>query len=90
DDAFAGRLTSEDALAGYENKRNEVAMPIYQMTCDLAKLQPPPPEMLSLFAALRDNEEESGRFMGTIAGTVPIPEFFSPENMQRLTGAMAH
>ncbi|MGZ8810979.1 MAG: NAD(P)/FAD-dependent oxidoreductase [Thermoanaerobaculia bacterium] len=90
DDTFAGRLSSEDALAGYENKRNEVAMPLFQMTCDLAKLEPPPPEMLSLFAALRDNEEESGRFMGTIAGTVPIPEFFSPENMQRLTGAMAH
>jgi flavin-dependent dehydrogenase len=85
DDTFAGRLSTEDALAGYERKRNEAVMPLYQMTCDLAKLEPPPPEMLSLFAALRDNEEQSGRFMGTIAGTVPIPEFFSPENMQRIT-----
>lgn len=25
--------------------------------------------------------------MGTIAGAVPIPEFFSPENMRRVTGA---
>jgi hypothetical protein len=63
-------------------------MPMYQLTCDLAKLQPPPPEMLNLFAALRDNEEQSGRFLGTIAGTVPIPEFYSPENMQRVTGAI--
>jgi 2-polyprenyl-6-methoxyphenol hydroxylase-like FAD-dependent oxidoreductase len=85
DDAFAGRRSMEDALAGYEQKRNEAAMPLYHMTCDLAKLGPPPPEMLSLFAALRDNEEESGRFMGTIAGTVPIPEFFSPENIRRIT-----
>lgn len=88
DDTFAGRLSTEDALAGYEHKRNEAVMPMYQLTCDLAKLQPPPPEMLSLFAALRDNEEESGRFLGTIAGTVPIPEFFSPENMRRVTDAM--
>jgi flavin-dependent dehydrogenase len=88
DDTFAGRLSTEDALAGYEHKRNEAVMPLYQMTCDLAKLEPPPPEMQSLFAALRDNEEQSGRFMGTIAGTVPIPEFFSPENMRQVTGAM--
>lgn len=88
DDSFAGRLATEDALAAYEQKRNEAAMPMYQMTCDLAKLGPPTPEMQSLFAALRDNEEQSGQFLGTIAGTVPIPEFFSPENMQRLSGAM--
>ena len=43
--------------------------------------------MLSLFAALRGNEDQSGRFLGTIAGTVPIPEFFSPHNIARITGA---
>ena len=88
DDTFAGRLSNEDALAGYEQKRNEAVMPMYQLTCDLAKLQPPPPQMQSLFGALRDNEEESGRFLGTIAGTVPIPQFYSEENMRRVTGAM--
>jgi hypothetical protein len=50
----------------------------------MAKLEPPAPEMQSLFAALRGNEEEIGRFIGTIAGTVPIPEFFSPGNMQKI------
>lgn len=90
DETFAGRLSTEEALAGYEHKRNEAVMPMYQMTCDLAKLQPPPPEMLSLFGALRDNEEQSGRFMGTIAGTVPIPEFYAPENMQQIMGATGH
>lgn len=90
DDIFAGRLSTEDALTAYEQERNELVMPMYQLTCDLAKLQPPPPQMQSLFAALRDNEEESGRFLGTIAGTVSIPEFFSPENMRRVTGADRH
>jgi flavin-dependent dehydrogenase len=88
DDTFAGRLSADDALAGYERKRNEAVMPMYQMTCDLARLDPPPPEMLGLFAALRDNEEQSGRFMGTIAGTVPIPEFFSPKNVRQVMDAM--
>jgi flavin-dependent dehydrogenase len=88
DDVFTGRLPAADALAGYEQKRNEAVMPLYQMTCDLARLAPPPPEMQALFAALRGNEQQTGRFIGTIAGTVPIPEFFSPENLQRITGAV--
>ncbi|MBC7790438.1 MAG: NAD(P)/FAD-dependent oxidoreductase [Anaerolineae bacterium] len=88
DETFAGRLSADEAFGAYEHRRNEAAMPLYQMTCDLAKLEPPPPEMQRLFAALRNNEEQSGRFIGTIAGTVPIPEFFSPENMQRVMGAM--
>jgi flavin-dependent dehydrogenase len=85
DEGFSGRVSTEDALRGYEAKRNEATMPIYQMTCDLAKLEAPPPEMQSLFAALRDNQVETDRFLGTIAGTVPIPEFFSPENLWRVT-----
>ena len=85
DEGFAGRRPPEAALADYERARNEAVMPIYGMTCELAKLEPPPPEMQRLFAALRDNGGEAGRFMGTIAGTVPIPEFFSPENISRLT-----
>jgi hypothetical protein len=32
------------------------------------------------------NEAETNRFIGTLAGTVPIPEFFSPQNMQRVIG----
>lgn len=86
DDAFAGRLPVEVALTGYERKRNESVMPMYQMTCDLAKLEPPAPEMQALFAALRDNEEEAGRLLGAIAGSVPIPEFFSTENVRRIMG----
>jgi len=87
DDAFTGHIPIEEALASYERKRNDATMPLYQLTCDLSRLEPPSPEMQTLFAALHGNEEQSGRFMGTIAGTVSIPEFFSPENMQRLMGA---
>lgn len=90
DETFTGRLPADEALAAYERKRNESAMPLYQMTCDLAKLEPPPPPMQGLFAALRENPEQSDRFFGTIAGTVPIPEFFSPENFERVMGAAGH
>jgi hypothetical protein len=42
--------------------------------------------MQQLIAALRHNPEQADRFIGTIAGTVPIPEFFAPENLARITG----
>ena len=39
----------------------------------------PPPEMLGLLAALDGNPAQISRFLGLIAGSVPIPEFFSPD-----------
>jgi hypothetical protein len=30
---------------------------------------------------------EADRFIGTITGTVPVPEFFAPENIQRIVEA---
>jgi len=45
--------------------------------------------MQQLFAALQGNQEQINRFLGTITGTTPIPEFFSPENTQRIMSATA-
>jgi len=84
DAAFSGRSELEQALAQYERQRNESVLPMYEFTCQLATLDPPPPEMQQLFAALKGNQAETSRFVGTIAGTVPIPEFFSPESIQRI------
>jgi hypothetical protein len=56
------------------------------MTCQFAMLQPPSPEQ-QLFAALRHDQEQTDRFFGTVVGTVPIPEFFAPENIGRIMGA---
>jgi flavin-dependent dehydrogenase len=89
DEAFTGRTPMEAALREYERKRNEAAMPIYRLTCDLAKLERPSDDMQKLFAALRGNPLQTGRFIGTIAGTVPIHEFFSPENVNRIMAAGA-
>ena len=88
DEGLSGRRPLEEALAGYEQERNESVAPMYDFTCGfLRTLEQPPPEMQQLFGALSGNQVETGRFFGTLAGTVPIPEFFSPENMGRLIGA---
>ena len=86
DEGFTGARPAEAALAGYEQRRNEAALPVYEFTRQLAALAPAPPELQALFAALRDDQEQTDRFFGTIAGTVSLPEFFAPENLARIVG----
>jgi flavin-dependent dehydrogenase len=89
DDGLSGRRPLEDALAEYQRCRDEAVRPIYEMTYQFASLQPPPPEQQQLLAALQHDQAQADRFFGTIAGTVPIPEFFSPENVARIVGGAA-
>src|SRR5581483_7646777 len=39
DAGLAGRQPLDEALADYERRRNAVAMPLYELTCELASLQ---------------------------------------------------
>ena len=82
DAAFSGQRQMEEALAEYERQRNEDVLPMYEMTCQLAKLETPPAEMLQLFEALRGNQEQTDRFLGVTAGTVRVEEFYSPRNIR--------
>jgi hypothetical protein len=59
---------------------------MYSLTRDLARLAPPPPAMAELIGALQDNPAETRRFLGIMAGTVPIGEFFAPENVAAILG----
>ncbi len=87
DQAFSGRMQMEHALALYEQKRNQKMLPLYEYNSELATLDPPPPEMQQLLTALRWNQVETNRFFGVLAGSVPVQEFYSPENVARLISA---
>jgi 2-polyprenyl-6-methoxyphenol hydroxylase-like FAD-dependent oxidoreductase len=87
DAGLGGTQPLDAALAEYERVRNEETRGLYELTYDLASLTPPPPAQQALFAALRENEHEAGRFFGVIAGTVRPDEFFAPENVGRIVGA---
>jgi flavin-dependent dehydrogenase len=89
DAGLSGRRPIEQAMAHYEQRRNEASLPSYELTCQFAMLEPPPPEMQHLFAALRSNQADTDRFMGTLAGTTPIPEFFAPQNLGRIMATAA-
>lgn len=89
DRGLSGEESIEVTLSNYQRERDEEVMPMYQMTCEWATLEPPPPDMENLFSAMLGNQAETDRFVGAVAGTVSIPEFFSPENMQKIVGALA-
>ena len=78
------KLVLSEALADYERQRDEHVFPMYEFTCQLASFEPPSPEMQHLFGAVYGNQAETNRLLGTIAGTVSVPEFFSPQNVGRI------
>src|SRR5439155_10456499 len=81
DAGLSGRRLMSEALSDYERERNEKAMPMYDMTCQLATLDFPG-DLRRLLNALRGNQEDTNKFFGLIAQTTAPPEFFAPENIQ--------
>lgn len=77
----------EERLAAHEAARNERVRPMYEFTTELASLEPPPPEMRALFAALRGNQDATNAFLSAITGAIPLPDFMSPENLGRIMAA---
>ena len=62
---------------------------LQQTSGDLARLAPPTAEMAELVAALAGHPAETRRFLGIIAGTVAIADFFAPESLGRIVGRRA-
>jgi 2-polyprenyl-6-methoxyphenol hydroxylase-like FAD-dependent oxidoreductase len=88
-DGLSGARPMDEALADYERRHTATSMPLFELTCQFAALQPPPPEMQQLLGALISNQEGIDQFIGTINGTVPLADFYAPENMARLLGVAA-
>lgn len=89
DAGFSVRRPLSAAMAGYTAARDERVKPLYEFTCELAKLEPPPPEMQQLFGALHGNQEATNQFYAAITGAMPLPAFMDPENIGRIVAAAA-
>lgn len=85
-EGLSGARPIESALAEYGRRRDASAAPMYALTNDMARLAPPTPEMVTLVEALQDNAAETRRFLGVISGTVPIANFFAPDNLLAIMG----
>jgi hypothetical protein len=60
---------------------------MYDFTCQLATLEPPPPEMQQLLAAVHGNKKAMDDFARMNAGTISPAEFFAPENVKAIAAA---
>ncbi len=89
DDSFAGRTPHGEAMAEYQRARDEAALPAFEFTCDFARIEPPPPEMGQLLAAVSQSQDAMDGFASVMATTLPAPEFFGPENAGRIMAAAA-
>jgi 2-polyprenyl-6-methoxyphenol hydroxylase-like FAD-dependent oxidoreductase len=90
DQALSGSRPFDGAMAEYQRTRDEHVLPMYDFTCGLATLAPPPPELQQLLGAAHTNQDAMNGFASMMAGTLPVPEFFSAANKQRIMAASAH
>jgi len=68
----------------YQSARNGQALPMYEFTCQLATLEPPPLELAKLLGAMRGNQDAIDGFAKLNAGVMSPVEFFSDENVSRI------
>lgn len=85
-EGLAGRQPMAAALAGYEQRRNEQARPLYYENLARATFVPPPPELAPIRAALWQNQdqEDINHFLMANLGLLPKETFFNPENIERI------
>jgi flavin-dependent dehydrogenase len=86
DDVFNGRAAYDEAMAGYQRRRDEKAMPLYEVITAIASFQPPPPEEMEIVAALPGNQAQIDRWLGVMCGTVSPEDFYSPANVAAILG----
>lgn len=83
-ETWTGRASFDSEMARYQVERDAAALPMYEFTTQLATLEPPPPEMESLFAAMSGNQPAMDAFVSVTAGTMSPVDFFDPDHLGRL------
>ncbi|MFO1327501.1 MAG: NAD(P)/FAD-dependent oxidoreductase [Rubrivivax sp.] len=76
DDVLAGRRPLDEAMAAATRARDEASLALYEMTCQLATLAPPPPGMQQLLGAIAGRRDAMDGFVRMNAGTIAPTEFF--------------
>jgi 2-polyprenyl-6-methoxyphenol hydroxylase-like FAD-dependent oxidoreductase len=86
-EAFSGACSFNIAMTRYHSMRDQSVLPMYEFTTQLATLQPPPPELAQLLGAVQGNREAMDAFARMNAGVTSPAEFFSDENLERISAA---
>ena len=86
-DSLSGAQSFDDAMGEYQSTRDQRVIPMYEFTCDFAKLEPPLPQQQQLFGAMYGNQEAMDGFAQMFGNVISPAEFFSEENVGRIFAA---
>jgi 2-polyprenyl-6-methoxyphenol hydroxylase-like FAD-dependent oxidoreductase len=84
DAALSGRRPFDEAMAAYQVARDERVLPFYELTTEIATLEPPRPEMERVLRALPGNQEAMDAFARVMAAAESPVEFFDESNVTRI------
>jgi 2-polyprenyl-6-methoxyphenol hydroxylase-like FAD-dependent oxidoreductase len=87
DESLSGARAFDAAMGEYQSTRDDEVLPMFDFTCQLATLEPPPPEMQQLLGAANGNQEAMDGFARVNAGVTSPAEFFAEENVGRILAA---
>lgn len=84
DQALSGSRTFDAALGDYQAARDGHVLPMYEFTCQLAKLEPPPPDLQQLLGAVYGDQEAMDAFCRMNSGVISPAAFFAEDNVGRI------
>ena len=87
DETYSGRRPFAEAMADYQSARDAQAMPMYELTAEIASLEPPSPELQQILEAAHGNQDAMDDFARVNAGVTSPVEFFSEESVRRIVAA---
>ena len=87
--ALSGERGFDAAMGEYQATRDAQSLPMYEFSCDFARLEPPPPELQQLLLAVHGNQEAMDGFARVNAGVMSPADFFDEANVARIIAAAA-
>jgi len=84
DQSLSGARPFDEAMGDYQRARDERVFPIFEFTCQVATLEPPPPELAKVLHAAHGNQEAMDGFARVNAGVTSPAEYFAPENVGKI------
>lgn len=87
DESFSGKRPFADAMSTYQRNRDVRVKAMYDFTCQLATLEPPPPELQQLLGAIHGNRRAMDAFVQMNAGTISPAIFFAADNVNAMMAA---
>ena len=88
-ETLSGERPFEEAMEDYRVTRDREVKAMYELTAQFASLEPPPPELQHLLAAVSQSAEAMDEFARVLAGITSPADFFSEENAGRILAAAA-